>query len=107
LALVASKLGAENTIILNVDKILDWVKYICVLSVSNRTLAAAIMSEIEMEARTKLCQVTKMRLSSSEWELIDLGDIIIHVMNEEQRKFYDLESFYSLSDEVIIEEYLH
>ena len=39
----------------------------------------------------------------SPWELLDYGDVVVHVMTADQREFYDLETMYGAADEVALD----
>ena len=43
---------------------------------------------------------------TGEWELLDFSDVIVHIFNEEARKFYDLERLWADAEPVDITEYL-
>ena len=32
--------------------------------------------------------------------MLDFGDVVVHVMSEEMRSYYDMESFYDAAEEV-------
>ena len=38
----------------------------------------------------------------STWEVLDFGDVILHLFSAEEREYYDLEGFYNGAPEVKI-----
>jgi hypothetical protein len=37
---------------------------------------------------------------SSQWEVLDFGDVVVHVFTADQREHYDIDSFYAAAEEV-------
>lgn len=36
----------------------------------------------------------------SAWEVLDFGDVVVHIFTPDQREYYDLESFYGAAEEL-------
>lgn len=62
---------------------------------------------MEKEARDKFgLTLTTNPNSRSQWECMDFGSVVVHMMTPENRQFYDLESFYTSAPEIYLEEHI-
>ena len=87
--------GQEVTLI-DVSEECSWTDYFIICTVTSlghlRGLAHEIWSEIDsvgLEVRNR-----HKAVGDDGWELIDCGDIVIHLMSQEMRDFYSLEKLW-------------
>lgn len=91
----SDKLG-ENLVAFDVSNITP-LNDVCILvSARNERQVAAISDQLE----EKLLEVgVKARVregkSLARWILLDFGDVVVHVMHEEERVYYSLERIYN------------
>ena len=85
---------AVNPVAINVKKISSLTDFMVIASgTSDRHINA--MSERVIERLKK--DVSGMKIegqSGGDWLLVDAGDVIVHLMSSDARKFYDLESLW-------------
>jgi len=43
--------------------------------------------------------------SKNRWHLLDYGDVVVHIMHQEERQYYALEKFWSHACKISIEEW--
>ena len=63
----------------------------------NRAVADAIEEALKLTGERPLCTEGAQ---NGNWILLDYGDLIIHVMDEETRSFYNLEGLWSTGREL-------
>ena len=81
--------------------------YFVIASASNQNQAQAIVDNVEEQlgrAGFEAKQVEGTRNSS--WVLMDYGDMIVHVFDEENRLFYDLERIWRDGKVLDMDEFL-
>ncbi len=55
----------------------------------------AIVERVAEKLRTHNVRPLRTQLSGTGWELMDFGEVVFHVMREERRQFYDLETLWT------------
>lgn len=94
---------ASDVKILNVTEITSLGEYFVIASASSAVQARACAGEVEeklSEAGEELLH--REGRDSGSWILLDFGSVIIHVMLEETREFYDLERLWADAEQVEI-----
>lgn len=77
-----------------VSSIADWIVISEGLSdVQVRAIISSVEDRIESEAG--ILPLRREGINEAKWALLDYGDLIVHVLQPEERKFYDLEAFWS------------
>ncbi len=77
--------------------------YYILASATNPTQANAIVDELMTNIKRHGSQVISTEgLETSEWVLVDFGDIIVHIFLEYTRDIYDLDTLWAKYDQVQI-----
>jgi ribosome-associated protein len=101
LARVAWETKAEDVRVLHVAPLCYWTQYMVVAAATSRPQLLAVLGKMERAAADGHGRRAAGALNGrSEWELLDFGDVVAHVMTPERREFYDLEGFYGAAEEV-------
>lgn len=88
----ASKQGVD-TLVLEVGPVLAIVDYFVITTASNPRQGRAIAEEVEEQLRRQ-DGTGPLRVEGADdvrWILLDFGDIVVHVLSEEARSYYELE----------------
>ena len=98
---------ARDIRIIDISEISVLADYFLIASGSNKNQVQAMVDNVQEELH-KAGFVPKQveGYNSANWILLDYGDIIIHVFDEENRLFYDLERIWRDGKEVDVEEFL-
>jgi ribosome-associated protein len=100
IAAIKDKKG-EEIVSLDLRKIDEAVADFFILCEANSYVQIKAIGDAVVDAVQKATGEKPYHTESSEhWTLIDYVNIVVHIFNREQRKFYDLESLWADADRV-------
>ena len=91
-------LKAEDIVVLDVQgktSVTDWV--IVATGSSSRHVKSIANNVIDKAKKSAHPPLGVEGGGEGEWVLVDLADVIVHVMQKQVREFYDLESLWSIN----------
>lgn len=101
---VEDKLG-KDTVVLNIGGLTSLCDYFVITSGGSSRQVKAIADSVEDDlAKIGIEPRGKEGKDTQSWVLLDYGDILVHVFDEENRAFYNLEKLWKDAPYVDMEE---
>ncbi len=95
---------AEDIRVLDVQESTVLADYFIIAGARNSRQAVAVAEAVQRELKARGVQPIGIEgRNDGWWVLIDFGSVVVHVMQPEARKFYDLENFWGDAPTVELE----
>ncbi len=102
--LAALEKKAKNINILDLRKFGTFTDYFVIISgTSNKHVQAIADSIKEENKKRKFSLFGEEGYREAKWILLDYGDLIVHIFDEEVRDFYDIEGLWFEADKIELE----
>ncbi|WP_035618142.1 ribosome silencing factor [Lacticigenium naphthae] len=98
---------AEDIVALNMKDLSLLADYFVIMHGNSDRQVLAISDGIIKAAAENETTINRIEgRDSAKWILIDLGDVIVHIFDEEQRDLYSLEKLWEDAELVDVQEYI-
>jgi ribosome-associated protein len=88
----AAEKKALNLVVLDLRAIASFTDFFVITSGTNRRQVQAISDGVVEQLKKNGTRAARVEgYQTAEWILVDYGDFILHVFDEQARRFYDLE----------------
>ncbi|HVO37615.1 MAG TPA: ribosome silencing factor [Spirochaetia bacterium] len=101
-ARLLSDAKGEDTVVLSIGEISAFADYFIITTARSSAHLAGLMRELAvfLHARGIRPAGHHKRAPGKGWHLLDCGDFVIHLMEKEQRDFYDLERLWFRAERI-------
>mgnify|MGYP001191519650 CR=1 FL=1 len=97
---------AKDIEVINIEGLTMLGDYLVIASGSSNTQVRALSEEVEYKLSEKGVEPLHIEGRTTQWYLLDYGDVMIHVFHTDARNFYALERMWSDGEKVDISDLL-
>jgi ribosome-associated protein len=90
--------NGKDVAVLDLRKLNTWADFFIIATVTSQTHVQGLLRHIGEFAREKDLEILhrpRKAKTDNEWNLVDMGNIIVHLMSERARAFYELERLWT------------
>ncbi|PNK60409.1 ribosome silencing factor [Psychrobacter sp. FDAARGOS_221] len=92
---------ARNITVLNVAELTDVMEYMVIAEGTSKRHVNAVADQVGAIAKQAgFMPLGREGEKDSDWTLVDLGGVVVHIMTKQAREFYDLEGLWSSPEEL-------
>ncbi|MCQ2591973.1 MAG: ribosome silencing factor [Treponema sp.] len=89
----------QNVTLLDISELNSWTDYFVIVTISSSTQMQGLYKQIKDYIKDNDLEIHVTNRKSpdgDDWNLVDLGIIVVHLMSEQAREFYDLEKLWHM-----------
>ena len=87
----------KDVVLLNISELNSWTDYFVIVTVNSSTHWQGLLKDVKNYIKDNDLEIhltNKKSPDGDDWNLIDLGPVVVHLMSETARGFYDLEKLW-------------
>ena len=99
---------AKDISILNISNVSSFADYFVICSAQTNTQVKALTENVTDKVKTTFGRLPIGRENDvkNRWNLVDYGDVIVHILHQDEREAYAIEKFWNHAFSVSEEEWL-
>lgn len=88
---------AKNISILNISNVSSFADYFVICSAQTNTQVKALTENLTDKVKTTFTRLPIGRENDikNRWNLIDYGDVVVHILHQDERETYAIEKFWN------------
>ena len=94
----------EDVSVLDISELNGWTDYFVIVTINSSSHWKGLYKQIKDYAKNNDLEIrvpNRKVPNGDDWNLVDLGNIVVHLMSPEARQFYDLEKFWQHGEKLM------